>query len=280
MNTRLNPPPHKSNHIDTRAVKDSLRLARCAIQTSSFFAIRGRRGTGRSFIYDAVVTDWRDTQVKCESLYFLCVPDSDPDRVLRQIARAITGKTYFPWQRPTLLDLFGLIAETCRNHEAYFLFIDDFHHLSDPCWKMVLCLFDALKDQGIPIGMAVTTCMQTEELLFAMSHPAFLDTVWTGVLTREEMCECLAKLEPRLKPLMDAYFDGTPGAAKVCESLYKATHQGNFKTMRAVIDTICGVHPQGAITAEMLEECLALRRASASTAPNFALTQTPARNPA
>jgi hypothetical protein len=257
-------------HLNTRAVADSLRLAHCAIQTSSFFSIRGCRGTGRSFIYPVIEADWKAKKVACASIYFLCVPESDPDRVLRQLARAITGKTYSPWERPTIKDLFALVSETCRNQEATFLFVDDLHHLAAPCWQMLLCLFDAVRDQDIRIGMAVTARIHSLELLDAQTHPAFLDTVYTGALAKNEMFVAMAALEPRLQPLADDYFDVKPGGQEACESLYQAT-KGNFKAMDVVIETIATAHPAGAITLKDLERCLALRRASANTEQNFAL---------
>jgi hypothetical protein len=261
---------HHQTPLNTRAVADSIKLARSAIQTSSFFAIRGRRGTGRSFIYDAILADIQAQKVGCVPLYFLCVPESDPDRVLRQLARAITGKTYSPWQRPTLMDLFALVAETCRKHEANFLFVDDTHYLSKSCCEMLVCLFDAVRDQDIPIGMALTTSIRTLELLDAQSHPAFLDTVWTGTLTENETMATLAVLEPRLQPLADAYFGGQPGGKEACLALFQAT-KGNFKTMETVIDMIARARPEGAIGLQELEDCLALRKASVVTEQNFAL---------
>jgi Cdc6-like AAA superfamily ATPase len=261
---------HRQNQLNTRAIADSIKLANSAIQTSSFFAIRGRRGTGRSFIYDAILADWQAKKVECEPLYFLCVPDSDPDRVLRQMARAITGKVYAPWERPTLMDLFALVAETCRKHEANFLFVDDFHYLSKACCEMLVCLFDAVRDQDILIGMAMTTSTQTLELLDAQTHPAFLDTVWTSALAENETIAAMAVLEPRLQSLADAYFDGKPGGKEACQALFTAT-KGNFKTMEAVIETIAKARPHRSIALKDLEHCLALRRASANTEQNFAL---------
>lgn len=256
--------------LDTASITDAARLAQTAIETSSFFALRGARGTGKTFIYDVITEEWAAKKVGCSPFYFRCTLQRDSEKFIRAIAFAITGRKHALWERPSLHELISLVGDTCRKHESTFLFVDNLHLVSDGCGEMLLSLFDSLRDDDVRIGMAITTRAQTVELLDAQTHPAFLDTIWISAFNETENLDLLSKWEPRLQPMVDEYFEGKPDGAAACRIAWDAT-KGNFKAMRGFLETILLHCPPGPISLKELENCLHLRRVSSIADGNFKL---------
>ncbi len=269
----MNPKPNTNpseEHFDTYAAKNALRLARTAVDTSSFFAIRGPQGTGKTYPFQLIMNEWAEQKLACKPIYFKCVPECDPERFLRSLVQTVTGQKYASWQRPNLHELIELASNTLAEQPANFLFVDNLNWICNGAGEMLLFLFDTVKDNGVRLGMATTTRTQTVELLAAERHPAFLDTVLLSPLTPNENLASLAVWEPRLQALSEDYFGGREGGAEACKVAYEAT-KGNFKAMRSFLATILTSYPTGAISLKELERCLSLRRAEVAGENNFQL---------
>jgi hypothetical protein len=244
--------------IKTEGIKAILKLAETSVECSSYLAIRGPRGTGKTEAYKALSLEWTNVKSPPTAFYFQCMPDGTSYGFFRDLVQHLTKRKFEPRENPGLRDLIDMVHVALSSQRTVFLFLDDIEHLDPHAWNMVRMMYETVRLKGTKLGMAVTDSFATPQFRDGRWDPSLLEAVHLKACDRDFMMAVFTDWEPRLKELARDYYRGEDKAMHLAEVLFERT-RGNFRAMDSLVRVLRSNLRPGQATEKDIRKCLSLR---------------------
>lgn len=244
--------------IKTEGIKSILKLAETSVECSSYLAIRGSRGTGKTEAYKALSMEWTKVKAPPTAFYFQCMPEGTSYGFFRDLVQHLTKRKFEPRENPGLRELIEMVHVALATQRTVFLFLDDIEHLDQHAWNMVRMMYETVRLKGTKLGMAVTDSFATPQFRDGRWDPSLLETVHLKTCERDFMMGVFTAWEPRLKAISRSYYDGDDKAMRLAEVLFERSW-GNFRAMDSLVRVLRANLPPGQATEKDVRKCLSLR---------------------
>jgi hypothetical protein len=261
-----------TEYIKTPSVKAILKLSDTAVECSSYFAIRGVRGVGKTTAYTILINEWGESKSSPTPHYYKCMPDDDSDQFFRGLSGLLARKIFPKKDFPAIRGIIDEVGGALGSNKSNFLFLDDVHHVDELGWSFLITLFDSIRHHGIRLGMAVTDRFLQPEFRTGRPDPALIDIVHLKALDSGLTFAILEQNEPRIGRIADAYYKGDRKVGRLVQVLHDSTN-GNFLAIDSLLKTMRENLGKGQATEMDIKNILSLRVADVDSIKNqFQLT--------